>query len=189
MAIEGNKWKTLRAKITPTFSISKLKMMVPTILDVAEHLNATLSAAIEKQSEVEIKDLLARFTTDIIGSCAFGLECNCLNDPSAEFLKMGQSVFTSQKNAFFRQMITTLSPDFARKIGVKSIREDVAKFYMKVVKDVTDHRELSNEVRPDFMNLLIQLKNSGEMTFNEIAAEAFVFIVAGIFVFEFRGQI
>ena len=67
VAIEGDKWKTLRAKITPTFSTSKLKMMVPTILDVAEHLRSTLNKSIEASSEVEIKDLLARFTTDIIG--------------------------------------------------------------------------------------------------------------------------
>ena len=117
----------------------------------------------------------------ITGSCAFGLECNCLNDPSAEFLKMGQMVFQRQSNAFGKQLLMTICPDFARKCGVKSIREDVSEFYMKVVKDVTDHRAATKEVRPDFMNLLLQLKNSGEMTFNEIAAEAFVFIVAGIF--------
>lgn len=65
--IEGDKWKNLRAKLTPTFSSAKLKMMVPTILNVAEHFKDTLNKDIQKNSVVEMKDLLARFTTDIIG--------------------------------------------------------------------------------------------------------------------------
>ena len=96
---------------------------------------------------------------------------------------MGQMVFLRQKNAILKQMLMTVCPDFARKCGLKSTRDDVAEFYMKVVKDVTDHREATKEIRLDFMNLLLQLKESGQMTFNEIAAEAFVFIVAGIYKF------
>ena len=97
---------------------------------------------------------------------------------------MGQLVFSRQSNAFFKQMLMTICPDFARKCKIKSVREDVSEFYMRVVKDVIDHRESTKVVRPDFMNLLIQLKESGEMTFNEIAAEAFVFIVAGMYKFK-----
>lgn len=77
------------------------------------------------------------------------------------------------------QVFMGIFPNLARKLGLKVIREDVAEFYMKVVTEVVEHRESSKVPRSDFMNILIELKNSGQMTFNEIAAEAFVFIVAG----------
>ena len=67
MNIEGDKWKNLRAKLTPTFSSAKLKMMVPTILNVAEQFKTTIEKSMEVNPEMEMKDLLARFTTDIIG--------------------------------------------------------------------------------------------------------------------------
>lgn len=77
-AIEGNKWRTLRSKLTATFTSGKMKYMYPTIIATANEFKRTLDdMLLEKESlDVEMKDLLARFTTDVIGECAFGIECN-----------------------------------------------------------------------------------------------------------------
>lgn len=57
---------------------------------------------------------------------------------------------------------------------------------MKVVTETVDYREKNNIDRNDFMDLLIKLKNNGTdesglgaLTLNEIAAQAFIFILAG----------
>lgn len=36
---------------------------------------------------IEIKDLLGRFTTDVMSSCAFGIDTNSLKNPACDFLK------------------------------------------------------------------------------------------------------
>ena len=65
--LEGEKWKKLREKLSPTFSSGKMKFMLPTIIEVGKKLEKFMIKAIEKNSEHEIKEILARFTTDIIG--------------------------------------------------------------------------------------------------------------------------
>ncbi|EDS32056.1 cytochrome P450 6a22 [Culex quinquefasciatus] len=71
--IEGSRWRALRAKLTPTFTSGKMKMMFPIVRDVAGELEKCLGQELAMDSNVEMKDILARFTTDVIGNCAFGL--------------------------------------------------------------------------------------------------------------------
>lgn len=77
-AIEGTKWRSLRSKLSPTFTSGKMKFMYPTILAIGKEFESTLAdLLVEKKSlDIEVKDMLARFTTDVIGQCAFGIECN-----------------------------------------------------------------------------------------------------------------
>lgn len=185
--IEGEYWKKLREKLTPTFTSGKIRQMMPTILDVGTKLETFMSKKIEEVPEHEIKDILARFTVDIIGSCAFGIECNSLEDKTAKFLEMGLKVFQQPRNSLIKQMLAVTYPNFARKIGIKTTREDISQFFMKIVRDVIQYREKNNIKRNDFMDLLLQLKNEKEsvdqsgklgLTVEEIAAQVFVFFLA-----------
>ncbi|CAD7079540.1 unnamed protein product [Hermetia illucens] len=97
-SMQGQSWKNLRMKLTPTFSSGEIKFMFPTILKVAADFEKALSEMLEIDNTVEIKDILARFTTDIIGTCAFGIECNTLKNPDAEFRKAGRLILGQPRN-------------------------------------------------------------------------------------------
>lgn len=68
--------------------------MFDTIVQCGHTMSKKLKEIAENEKEVEIKEILARYTTDVIGSCAFGLECHCMTDPNAEFRIMGKRAFT-----------------------------------------------------------------------------------------------
>lgn len=189
-SMEGSRWKNLRAKLTPTFTSGKMKMMFPTIVAVGQQFEDYMRTNIAKSSEIEMKDVLSRFTTDVIGNCAFGLECNSMKDPDAEFRRMGQMIFDKPRNGalkvFFMQNFRTL----AKMLHMKAFRDEVNDFFMNAVVENIKYREENNIQRNDFMDLLIKLKNTGsvdggtssvktEITINEIAAQAFVFFIAG----------
>ncbi|XP_055637689.1 probable cytochrome P450 6a20 [Toxorhynchites rutilus septentrionalis] len=189
VSMEGAKWKRLRSKLTPTFSSGKMKMMFPTIIAVAEQFQRCLQVEAEKSGELDIKEFLARYTTDVIGNCAFGLECNSLKDPDAEFRRMGKKALSITFGGFLRQLLSGTFSDLARTIGVKLTDPDVERFFMDAVRDTISFREKNNVERNDFMDLLIKLQRpqpdddngttTEGLTFNEIAAQAFVFFLAG----------
>lgn len=164
--------------------------MYPTIIDVGERFTKTLGNILKisnTDSSVEIKELLVRFTTDVIGTCAFGIECNSLNDPNSHFYEMGQKHFQSLRNPPLVGHLTQLYDDFARFIGIKQLHDDVAEFFMKIVMDTIKYREENNIQRNDFMDILLKLKNQGSagddnkgpLSVREIAAQSFVFFIAG----------
>lgn len=68
-------------------------MMFQTLLATTEGLEEILDGHAKLQDPVDIKDLVARFTTDVIGSCAFGLDCNSLKNPNSDFRKYGDKIF------------------------------------------------------------------------------------------------
>ncbi|CAO1430189.1 unnamed protein product [Diamesa tonsa] len=179
--IEDEQWKSLRSKLTPTFTSGKLKMMFSTVMDVSDKLVKAIDKDITDKSQIEIKDTLSRFTIDVIGTVAFGLECNSLTDKNAEFYRMGLKSFAGVN--FLRRFLITTFRNLAKKLHFKNISTEISNFYMSAVRETVEHRENNPDVvRNDFMNLLIEMKNSkGEnsLTFNQIAAQAFVFFLAG----------
>lgn len=53
-----------------------MRFMFPTMLDVGQSLQLYMSELVATESDLEMKDILARYTTDVIGKCAFGIACN-----------------------------------------------------------------------------------------------------------------
>jgi hypothetical protein len=41
---------------------------------------------------VEMKDLFTRYTNDVIGTSAFGIQCDSLTNPKNEFYEMGKDL-------------------------------------------------------------------------------------------------
>ena len=46
----------------------------------------------ETTAEFEAKELCARYTTDVVATCAYGIRGNALQDPDCEFRQMGREM-------------------------------------------------------------------------------------------------
>lgn len=182
---DDEKWRNMRSKLTSSFTSGKMKFMFPTVVEVAERFKHHLTEVIERNNEVEIRDLLARFTTDVIGTCAFGIECNSLQDPNAEFKRMGEKAFVPKYVGPIVMAIHGLKK-WSTRLKVRVFTDDVIDFFMKVVRETVDYREKNNVSRNDFLDILLKLKtkssndgHSDSLTFNEIASQMFLFFMAG----------
>ncbi|KAL1494592.1 hypothetical protein ABEB36_010165 [Hypothenemus hampei] len=183
-SIAGSKWKNLRAKLTPAYSPVKLKGMFDIILNCGQQMLDVLCEKSETTKDVEIKEILARYSTDVIGCCAFGLDCNTLKEPEAEFRRMGRRAFTQTIGDVVKMIVIRSFPPLAKLLGIGVFPKNVTNFFRTVVNDTISFREKFNIERPDFMQLLIELKNNGPepgtaLTIDEAAAQAFIFFLAG----------
>ncbi|XP_069676418.1 probable cytochrome P450 6a14 [Periplaneta americana] len=157
--LRGSQWRGLRAKLTPTFTSGKMKMMSNLMNECAEDLKTYLEGPASRNEVLEVKEIMAKFTTDIIGSCAFGLKCNSMKDPDSAFRSMGRMVVEPSINNVLRRLLALLVP----KLGIRVLPWEVTQFFMSAVKETIMYREQHKVVRNDFMQLLIQLKNQGKV--------------------------
>lgn len=69
--VDGDMWRQLRKRLTPTFTSEKIKCMVPMISKVADRFIAVLHNAIKENDEIELRNITTRFTIDVIGTVHF----------------------------------------------------------------------------------------------------------------------
>lgn len=80
-------------KMTSSFGAGKMKMMFPLVQTCAEKLRDVIDSTPDHES-FDFKDLTARYTIDVIGSCAFGLDTNSLHNPNSEFRMISKKIFS-----------------------------------------------------------------------------------------------
>uniref|UniRef100_A0A0K8VP94 Putative cytochrome P450 6a14 n=1 Tax=Bactrocera latifrons TaxID=174628 RepID=A0A0K8VP94_BACLA len=194
--LEGAQWRAMRNKLTPVFSSGNMKFMFPTVVKVGNELARACHQTIgdsRQQCELEMKEICARYTTDVIGTCAFGIECNSLLDPQAEFRRRGHAVFTEPRHSQLVQTFMLMNPDWARRMRLKFFPDHIIQFYIDVVRQTVELRQREHIKRNDFMDLLIGLKAEDErlalnsdgidlsqgLTLHQMVSQAFVFFVAG----------
>nr|QTM97421.1 Cytochrome P450 [Sitophilus oryzae] len=174
-SLEGEEWRHLRVKLTPTFTSGKMKMMFDTLVEKTHGLEKVVGQYADSGEACEIKNILGRFT---IGSCAFGIECNSLEEPNSDFRTFGKKVFQNAPKQLWK--IFVIPKWILGQLNFKLSGNDVTEFFTKVVKDTIKYRETHNVLRKDFMHLLLQLKNGEKsITENEIIAQCFIFFLAG----------
>jgi len=157
--LSGSRWRNLRVKLSPTFTSGKMKMMFQTLVDCGHELGSILEKSASNEEVIEIKDILARYSTDIISSCAFGIQCNCLKNPDAEFRQWGRKIFApSLRNAIIPFIASTV-PSLLKVLKVHLVDPSISKYFLSVIEETVNYRERNNIKRNDFMQLLIQIKN------------------------------
>ncbi|XP_037040564.1 probable cytochrome P450 6a14 [Bradysia coprophila] len=175
--IEDEPWKTMRQSLSPTFTSGKMKVMFHTVLDISNKLVEYMK---QQDEVVEVKEVLAKFTTDVISNVAFGLESNSLNDPNSTFRKMGLKFFNFDRKRQIRAFIVLSFQTIARKLKVALTPKDVSDFFIATIRDTVDYRRKNKIERKDFLDLLLKVNNNGKsLTLNEMTAQSFVFWIAG----------
>nr|AAB37340.1 cytochrome P450 monooxygenase [Ceratitis capitata] len=187
--LDPHRWRVMRNKLSPTFTSGKMKYMSPAVCRVSEEFVRVVSEAIKEEPILEMRDYLARFTTDVIAPCAFGIDVNSLKNPNEEFRQMGKRVFSDLRNGRIGLAMINSFPELCRRLHVKQTPDHITEFYMRVVRENIEYRERNKIRRNDFFDMLLDLKNNKLMksedghdmsiTVEELAAQAFVFLVAG----------
>ncbi|KAL0884223.1 hypothetical protein ABMA27_016221 [Loxostege sticticalis] len=196
-AADGDLWRLVRQRLTPAFTSGKLKAMFPLIVERAEKLQSFTLAAASQNEPLNSRDLMARFTTDFIGACGFGIDSDSLNEENSEFRKLGKQIFTVTMREVVVNMLKEVFPELTKNLKLFARFESDL---ISLVKAIQMKRNYKPSGRNDFIDLLLDCKEKGALEGTSIekvnpdgtpekvsikmdddlfAAQVFVFFAAG----------
>lgn len=174
--IDGEKWRSLRAKFTPTFTSAKMKVMFELMLIASKTMESHLQEHAAKKTPLNIKDCVSRMTTNIIGSCAFGIECNSFKD--TRFYKLLRNIVdgttVSLKLAFCNAL-----PEIAQMLRIPLFPVNETNSICHSIEETIAYRNEKKVSRNDFLQMLMEMKSNDVVDMDELKGQCVLFFLAG----------
>lgn len=158
--VTGKYWKRLRAKLTPAFTVSKVKGMFDTISSCGMAMQKFLEMEAAVGGIIDAKDVMGKFTSDVIISVAFGIDSNSFTSSPAVLKQMGSMVFDLDLRKRLSQFLGFFAPNIQKVLGFRLVDKRVSDFFHETIDTIVRLREDNNVTRKDIMHCLIQLKNN-----------------------------
>ncbi|KAK5638799.1 hypothetical protein RI129_013094 [Pyrocoelia pectoralis] len=92
LVMQGDKWREMRAALTPTFTSNKMKIIFNLISECATNLVDDLENKNEEGVDVDVKEVLTRVINDTIASSIFGIQLNSFADRRNDFFLIGKDL-------------------------------------------------------------------------------------------------
>lgn len=158
--MEGSRWHTMRSKLSPAFTSRKLKAVYGQIKECSDQLMSNIDGRLRAGDDrFDVRDVIAKYATDVIGTCAFGIKMNAVNDDSSEFRTYGKKLLAPSVKTYFRAAVQMISPRLFEMMRFKDFPDDSAEFYRSIIQATFAYRE-SNEIsgRQDIIHYLMMAK-------------------------------
>lgn len=156
LAASGNRWRELRKKLTPVFTSKKLRLMQDHMTAGIGNLEKFLDERMVNEStDQDLKNVYERLTLDVIGSCAFGIDCNSLKE-NEDFRTHANLAF---KTTIRRIVTNLLDKKYRLRLKLTDHPKKVVDFFMGVVLNTMQHRRESGMTRNDLLQQLMEVQN------------------------------
>ncbi|XP_029178682.1 probable cytochrome P450 6a13 [Nylanderia fulva] len=181
----GEKWATGRKRLTYAFSSMRLKILLESVKEVCQQFENYLDKKINKieKIELELKDLFARFTAQVVTGAGFGIDGLSFNEEKEKesFYAMGKSFLqpTGVNNIIFT--LVFFLPSLSKIFRIPFLPKKADRFFRTVIADVMEQRRTESIHRNDFLQLMAELERveGTKIDLDVLASHAVSFFLDG----------
>ncbi|GAB0093201.1 Cytochrome P450 [Sergentomyia squamirostris] len=180
----GDDWKRIRNQVSPIFTTAKVRASYSLMKEVGQSLLEYLENSPDiNTAELEIKNVMTKFTTDVVASSVFGVNAHAFVDPNSEFVKMSKEFFQPNFFGVVKGTIAFFAPKLATIFRISLIPESLDGKLRRLIRQLMTARENGEQAaRKDFIQAFIELKRKDQenkITEELIVGQALTFISDG----------
>ncbi|XP_060866135.1 cytochrome P450 6k1-like [Metopolophium dirhodum] len=155
----GQKWRTMRQKLSPGFTSGKLKDTHGQINECSDEMVSGIVETIKmKTDQIDVKTITGGFSTDVIGTCAFGMKLDTIKNDNSDFRRYVKIMFQNTPRQMIVQVMLMICPWVIKVLKIKMFSEEATNFFHNVFTDVFKYREEHNVIRNDLTQTLMQAR-------------------------------
>lgn len=113
--------------------------------------------------------LRSRYSTDVIGACAFGLQLGSLSagesGMESEFRKYGKTIFDASPRYLIKEVMIMIWPPLAKFFHLTDFPVSATDYFRSALHQTIEYREKNNVHRNDLVQSLIQARR--DLVLNE----------------------
>ncbi|XP_065297862.1 cytochrome P450 3A6-like [Dermacentor albipictus] len=157
---KGSVWKRSRNCMSQFFTSSKLRAVMPSLLHAQKQFVDVLGEHADRDADVDINSLCERFTFDVIGKAAYGIDTGVQRNPDHPLFKSALPVVANLTSGFFYHLGQNLYHwEWLLKLAFKVIGAISSNPLAEMTKKATEvirYRRKNPQVRvPDMAQILL----------------------------------
>ena len=166
---QGEHWRKIRNLVTPLFTSSKLKSIMPLLHKNADKLVKHLEIKSKSTDpDLDCKDVFQRLTIENLGNLGCGFEANVINEDEKNIFYRQAMILSGSSappvSTILRFIFLLLFPNLAYYLRVDNLEKNSFNFFVDIVKKSIKERRENNYRRNDFIDLMEDtLKESSEI--------------------------
>ena len=187
IAVNGKRWKEMRAIMSPTFTSGKMKAMHHLIKhsvdNLVQHIDSELASG---RADFNNKELYGDLTLGVIASCAFATDTNAHQE-------RGNNIFLHNVAEFFNFSVmklflfAVLPASLKTRLQFTTVKSKPMKFLVEMSRSILEQRRQTgvSSRYVDLLQLMIDAESKSEngskdmLTDEEIIANTIIMLVAG----------
>uniref|UniRef100_A0A1B0CGS0 Cytochrome n=1 Tax=Lutzomyia longipalpis TaxID=7200 RepID=A0A1B0CGS0_LUTLO len=175
--LQGDEWKEKRAEITPAFTPARIKTMFPVIEDVCQRMNTYVQA--NNKDAIEVREMCAKYATDVVSSCIFGLDAESFTTEKPLIREMGIKLMNPTFTAILYFILIEILPFMRHIIRMPFVPKEVETFFVNLMRDAILLRKKNKIERVDFLHYLLELQERKGLKDIDMVAHAVTFFLDG----------
>lgn len=181
--LRGDHWREMRKLISPVFTSSKMKFMFELMRECGDNFaNCVASESGASGKTFDMKEIICRYTNDVIATCAFGIHIDSFKNPNNEFYRLGREAMNFDGKLSFVMLMSRNFPKIAKFLKLRMFSSEVGNFFKELVMGSVKARDEQGIVRPDLIHLMMETRGKDHgpaFDIDEMTAQALVFFLAG----------
>lgn len=163
----GQKWREMRATLSPAFTGSKMRLMFDFVRDCAtnttQHLHQ-INGGANGALSLELGDMFARYASDVIATCAFGVTVDSFADRNNEFFVQGKKISDTSPRTVGKFVLQRVAPSVMKWLRLEYFDMGMKKFFCDMITRNMETRRRLGIRRPDMVDLLLTAQQGAVAT-------------------------